>query len=62
MAYIFNDLDGDEIELYDSMTIEEIIDVTSGKVVGYRVNGELYNYRISKETYEAIKKLKGNNK
>ena len=57
MAYVYKDLDGIEHELYANIKVEEIIDITSGGVVGYRAKGDFIDDRISKETYEAIKKL-----
>ncbi len=57
MAYVFKDVDGNEHELYDNNIVEEIIEITSGDVIGYRVKGVYSSYSISKETYDAIKKV-----
>lgn len=58
MAYTYKDINGKEHELYDSLVAEEIIDVVTGEVNGYRVKGAFTNNRISKETYEAIMKIR----
>lgn len=60
MAYVYKDIDGHEHELYDEITAEEVIDITSGEVIGYVARGGYSDYRISKETYEAIIKKRGN--
>lgn len=57
MIYTYKDLDGNDHELYENLRVEEVTDVVSGKVTGYRVRGPYVDYPISKETYEAIKKI-----
>jgi hypothetical protein len=58
MAYTYKDLDGKEHELYDSLRAEEMIDIVTNEVKGYRVKGTLTDDKISKETYEAIVKIR----
>lgn len=55
MAFVFKDLAGNEHELYEGMKVEQMEDIVTRKVMGYRVKGPFTNYEISKETYEAIK-------
>ena len=58
MAFVFKDLKGIQHEFYNSNSAEEVIDVVTGEVVGYRVNASMSNYDISKETYEALIKVR----
>lgn len=57
MAYVYNDIDGIQHDLYDSIEIEEIIEIVTGNIIGYRTTGLYGTYKITKETYEAIKKI-----
>ncbi|MDF2906824.1 MAG: hypothetical protein K0R34_2145 [Herbinix sp.] len=59
MAYVYKDLDGKEHELYKDLVAEELINITTGDVTGYRTTFGMSEYRISKETYEAIARLRG---
>lgn len=58
MPYTYKDTSGNEHELFDTDKAEEMIDVTTGEPSGYRINGRMQNYPISKETYEAIIRIK----
>ena len=58
MVYIYTDLDGKEHELHNTLRVEEMVDIVSGEVKGYRVKGIFTDDKISKETYEAIVKFR----
>jgi hypothetical protein len=56
MILMYRDLEGKEHEFYNGLSVEEVVDVVSEKVIGYKIRGPYVDDNISKETYEAIKK------